>query len=134
MVYGSGVDTVIGADQHTGPGVSILPSVQNFDELLGHWPGENEVWYQEVKGDLGDGTVASDSAVWLLEEGANVHLAEQPGTGHQSLLSELNSQTTILDALGVTAYTETDIALDPTGGDSGLMQLATKSFQRTSGS
>ncbi len=128
VVHGTDVATVIGVDQHTGP--SIVPTVQNFDELLGHIPEAGETWYVQVRGTEGDGTVPTSSALWLLEEGDHIHLADQAGVGHTLLVSDRNAQKSILAGIGVTDYTDDQIVVDPSGGDSGLMQLATTIFNQ----
>ena len=128
VVYGASEDTIGGVRKHTGISVTLLPVVQNFDELLGHRTVAGEAWYEEVKASPGDGTVTRNSALWELTEGPGVHLAVQPGVGHRGLMSDLQSQKTIVSALGVTGYADADIAHAPAGGDSGLMQLATSIF------
>ena len=127
VVHGTGEDTIIGVEKHTGPTLTLLPTVQHFDELLGHYPATGEVWYSEVEDEFGDGTVTSASALWQLTPISGEVTLKPQTVGHRGLVSDLNAQTAILDAIGVIAY-EGKIVADPNGGDSGLMQLASKVF------
>ena len=71
IVYGSEVDTEDRLVKQTGPDLSlgleneILP----FDQYIGNWPGESEVWYQNsesnASGTEGDSTVPTISAAGL---------------------------------------------------------------------
>jgi Ca2+-binding RTX toxin-like protein/6-phosphogluconolactonase (cycloisomerase 2 family)/PKD repeat protein len=121
VVYGSASDTVTGVLEHTGPsGISVIPPVQNFTELWGHQPADDETWYQVVNTPVsGDSTVTVASAVGQFQSddrlGTSLFLREM-SVGHGALVKDMTSQKAILNGLGLvngTDYDDEDIEVTP---------------------